>query len=288
MFNLNYFIMRKITLLFTMLIGCSLLLAQQPEVVLTDFDGQHFAGVTYSHWSYYYAADTVDNPVKDGINTSATAVYYPCHWWESYWGWIPSFQVFKPVPVDITNDNAYFYLEILIIQDTIVEADTVNFEIKFKGGADPEAYSETVKLPVTAGGENVWQAVTIPIPQDMVPTDHPQVELMISPSGSTIATYYDNFGFTNTEAGGSTGISSIIKQNDFNVTMLKNHLYIRMDQTAFVNDVQVYDITGKLMFQRNINSMEKDFSMTLDLSTGVYIVKVSSGQQVRTKKFVIF
>jgi len=269
-----------------MFIGCGVLFAQQPEVVLTDFDGAHFEGVTYSIWSYNYPSDTVDNPITDGINASAKCVFYPCHWFYSAWGWVPSFQVFKPVPVDLTNDHTYFYFEILAIQDTLSAADTLVCEIKFKGGATEEFYSAKVEIPLVAGGENVWQAVAIEIPADNLPTDHPQVELMTSPKNSETATYYDNFGFTNTEIG--TAIRTRAVRNDISVFMPDNSLHIRMDETSYIRDVQVYNINGARLFQESYNSLEKDFTVPLDLNSGIYVVKITCDKQAFTKKFVKF
>jgi len=44
--------MKKITLLFAFFLGMNTLNAQQPELVLTDFDGNTFGDLEFSYWSY--------------------------------------------------------------------------------------------------------------------------------------------------------------------------------------------------------------------------------------------
>jgi hypothetical protein len=278
--------MKKLSLLLIMFLACGVLFAQQPEVVLTDFDGAHFEGVNYVYWSYNYAPDTVANPVTDGINASVNCAFYPVHWFYSSWGWVPSFQVFKPVPPEVINDNKYFYFELLAIQDTLSTADTIAFQLKFKDGANDEAYSGMVEIPLVAGGENVWQAVAIEIPADMIPTDHTSTELMSSPKGNEIAAYYDNFGFTNTEIG--TNILRASVQHDIRTYMIGNQLNISLDESSLVRSVEVYDISGARVLQREMHSMEKDFSMALDVNAGVYIVRINAEKAFYTKKFVKF
>jgi hypothetical protein len=278
--------MKKLSLLFIMFLSCGVLFAQQPEVVLTDFDGAHFEGVDYVYWSYNYAPDSVDNPVTDGINPTANCVFYPVHWFYSSWGWVPSFQVFKPVPPDVINDSKYFYFELLAIQDTLSVADTIVCKLKFKDGANEEAYSEEVLVPLVAGGANVWQAVAIEIPADMLPTDHTSTELMTSPKGNEVAAYYDNFGFTNTEIG--TAIRRTSVQHDIRAFMTGNQLNISLDESSLVRSVEVYDISGARVLQKGMHSMGKDFSMELDVNAGIYIVRINSEKGLYTKKFVKF
>jgi hypothetical protein len=204
------------------------------------------------------------------------------HWFYSYWGWVPSFQVFKPLPPDVINDNQYFYFELLAIQDTLTVADTIVCQLKFKDGANPEAYSAEVEIPLVAGGPNVWQAVTIEVPADMLPTDHTSTELMTSPKGSTVAAYFDNFGFSNSLG---TGIQSKSVQADFNVVMLENQLHISLDESSLVRSVEIYNISGARVLQREVNAVEKDFNLSLDVNSGVYVIRINA-DRAYTKKFV--
>lgn len=276
--------MKKIALLFIMLFGCGLLFAQQPQIVLTDFEGTHLTGLTYSKWSYDYAVDTVANPVTDGINPSDSCVLFPAHWFESQWGWVPGFQNFKNLDSSLIVDHNYFYFEVLIVQDTVFTDDTISYALKFEGPGGQKETTESIEVPVWPGGENKWQAISFPYGDFLTITNPHTVCLLSGSAENVIAAYYDNFGFTNT----AVGIADRYIEPDFGVSMLDRQLRIFMDRPTYVKDIQIYDIRGSLVLTKSMNTLAKDLSIPVNLQSGVYVVRLRSNDRSYTKKFVNF
>jgi hypothetical protein len=261
--------MRKMYFLFAMFLSCSMLFAQQPEVVLEDFDGTTFPGTNLGFWSYSYAMTPVANPVTDGINSSDSCMYYPSHVWYSAWGWIGGFLAFPDLPPDLMNDNTV--------------DDIVNILLRFKGGTGSEDWVDTVQLDVVAGADNEWQAVYMEIPAEMIPTDHTQLELSCFPDLGVVGMYWDNFGLTNTLG---TGIQRNSAMPDFSAFMLEDQLHISLDEPLLVRSVEVYNISGARVFHRKMNTVENKFSLSLDVNSGVYVVRINADRGAYTKKFV--
>ena len=67
---------------------------------------------------------------------------------------------------------------------------------------------------------------------------------------------------------------------------ISDNLYINLENNSEIEYFQIYDLSGKLIYKRNINK-EKLISLETNiLNNGIYILKLSSPNYSRTKKII--
>ena len=66
---------------------------------------------------------------------------------------------------------------------------------------------------------------------------------------------------------------------------LKNNVYLRVNGHAndFINDIEIYDIAGRLVHSSNLNSTIYE----VELPTGVYMLQVVVGDTLKTQKVIV-
>ncbi len=117
------------------------------------------------------------------------------------------------------------------------------------------------------------------------------------PTNVTISVVNDCNDYTevyNFEACQPTGIEEAVAAN-FAITALAPVPAISFIDLAFMSknsetvSVQIYDVTGKLVAQQNINEVQLNNTLRLDIanySAGVYFISLSNNQYTVTDKFV--
>lgn len=273
--------MKNSTLLLALLFVCSMASSQ---LILTDFDGTTLEGIELSAWSYNSVPDTVANPVTDGINTSATSLYWDAHWFYSYWGWVAADLVIKNTPADAINDHTHYAFEYMLVQDTATVSDTVEMTLVLKGGADPDIQAETVPVYVDAGAANVWETMIIEIPPDNLPTDNTQLELFCGTKGTwPVGIYYDNFRLTTT-----VGIKDRSVSNDFKSYIDRGQVHVMMKENLYINHIDLYNITGALVQREKVDAFRTDFNFETQLESGIYIIRINTKENIYSKKIVSY
>jgi|GEM_PF-5791263 len=279
--------MKNITLIVTFLLLGVFVSAQ--DVMISDFDGTSLEGLEIGVWSYSLSADTLDNPVTDGINASANSIFFPAHYFESYWGWQGGFLCFDTKDPSIFSDYKYLQFKYLIINDDHVEGDGVKIDFKWEAGSTGDVTeSGLFEVDIDAGGPNVWAQANIEIPAAVIEGDNPKVCFINMNVGETaVDMYFDDIGVGDTEVENEpSSIQKLKSENGISVYMNANLLNIRMEETTLVKTVQVYDIKGSMIINKEYNSMEKNFSLPVNMGSGIYILKVTSDQETIARKFV--
>ncbi|MFC2129736.1 T9SS type A sorting domain-containing protein, partial [Bacteroidota bacterium] len=190
-------------------------------------------------------------------------------------------------------DYTYLTFKFLVMQDTITAGDGISTYVKYEKGGTGIADSEAVVLERTYTGaeENTWDEVFIEIPAEVKTSDYNDFCIItseVNETGVALEMYYDHFRFTMYDDPSEieAGIERLESQNGFSVYMLENMMNIRMDEPSYVNDVQVFDIKGSMVSQKALNSIEQNFSMPVDLQSGVYMLRVRTENETLTRKFV--
>lgn len=164
--------------------------------MLSDWDGQTYPGLEISKWSDDYTPDTVANMITDGINISANCLFYPAHIFDTEWGDVGGFLVFKNLAPAVFNENTHLSFKYLAMQSGLGVDETLQFAVKYEKGSDSEVTTPTTNILITAGGTDEWKEVTLEIPKSMLPTDHIQCALIVrTSSGAALDVYYDDVAF---------------------------------------------------------------------------------------------
>jgi len=67
-----------------------------------------------------------------------------------------------------------------------------------------------------------------------------------------------------------------------------NKVHIQLPETIFINTIKIYDILGKEVFIKNIQSSENNILLKPNLSEGIYIIKLNTtGKGSISKKIII-
>lgn len=297
--------MKKSTFLMAMVIACTVAFAQQPETIINDWEGNTYPNYEQNIWSNpncwcVWASDVV-NPSADGINTSANAVSYPAHNWldQTWWYYQEGMLAFKQLPTSYLQDHQYLYLEYLVGDDVTyagVASEvspvgyTIKMKLKFRGASsDADITTEVLwELPITADDLNTWKALTLEIPEAVRNSDFTILNIftgIVQEEEVEIEFYYDNIGFSNTSI--PTAIANVPVKNNFNVFMDGDICNIRMDEPTMLKSIGIYNMAGSLMYQKSLNTEARDFTIPLNLASGIYVVKLDSGSQAYTKKIIV-
>ena len=165
-----------------MIIAGTVAFAQQPEVVLDDWDGNQYDTYEFNLWSnancWCIWNATVANPSTDGINTSDSCMYYPAHNWldQTWWYYQEGMLGFKQLPTNYLQDYKYVYLEYLVGDgvsyagvDSVKSSvgDTIRMKLKFAGATTDEAFTTDVlhEIIITEDDLYVWKSVSFEIPE---------------------------------------------------------------------------------------------------------------------------
>lgn len=283
-----------------MFIASTVAFAQQPELVLDDWDGNQYPTYEFNLWSnancWCVWSWTAANPSTDGINTSDSCMYYPAHNWldQTWWYYQEGMMGFKQLPTNYLQDYKNVYFEYLIGNgvsyagvDTSKSSvgDTIRIKLKFAGASTDEAITTDVlhEVIITEDDLYVWKSVSFEIPEAVRNSDYTILNVFTGANPSKemeIEFYYDNFGLD-----GYEGVSVAMKKpNDFHVFMSENQCNIRMTEPTLLNSVQIYNVAGSLIYQKTLNSKLTDFSFPVNLESGMYIVELNADNQKFTKK----
>ena len=288
--------MKKFTIVFSFLMFA--LLAFGQEYLISDFEGNGAADRT-GVWSYSYSGDTLANPVKDGINSSANAVYAPAHYFMPSWaaGWYGTYGGFFCLRgIDPAEYENYTYLRFkqLIMQDNVTTGDSVfnSFKFEIAGGSDNDFETERlIKTEVIEGWGNEWVEHLVELPSELlIGSGLTDVCFIIrnetgefEPGVGDIDVYIDDIALAN---GPSVGFEPLDYSKGMAAYMVYDQLKIRMGADANIDAVQVFDIKGSLILNKVINMAGSEISVPLNLNAGIYVVKVKTDGQILTKKFV--
>jgi sialate O-acetylesterase len=167
------------------------------QALLTDFDGNQMSGFTITKWATY-TPEIKANPLKEGINTSANAIYFPAHDFYAYYMNLGGFLIFQNLAASNFNDYSYVTFKYLV-QDASPEADVITIQLKLEKGAEAAIYSEILTIDIPAGTVNKWEEASIALPRnaDNSTITHTQLDFMISSSlKPAIPFYLDDITFT--------------------------------------------------------------------------------------------
>ncbi len=211
--------MRNFTLNVMLILGCSVLFAQQPETLINDWDGN--AHDTYEFNQYgngncwcVWAGQDTDNPNPAGINTSAKVLSYPAHTWveTNWWSAVSGMIGFKQLPTTYLQDHKYVYLEYLIgdnvsnegVDDTTRSpvGETIQMKLQVNGASSDDGITTEVlhEFTITADDLNTWKAITLEIPEAAQNSDYTILNIWTGVDkyeNVEIEFYYDNIGLTN-------------------------------------------------------------------------------------------
>jgi myo-inositol-hexaphosphate 3-phosphohydrolase len=101
---------------------------------------------------------------------------------------------------------------------------------------------------------------------------------------------WSQYGDTCTITYGTVSATKVAHEmNDLEVTTYPNpsssHFNIQFNQTIEKADLSVYDISGKLIQNLNLNGVQ-NLEFGNDLNSGVYLVKITSDKFVKTFRLV--
>lgn len=68
---------------------------------------------------------------------------------------------------------------------------------------------------------------------------------------------------------------------------VSNRVNIKMDDNSFLENVELYNLLGKKVFTTSANALQNIEINVSNLSTGIYVVKVKSGNKIISKRLVI-
>ena len=202
----------------------------------------------------------VANPVSDAVNSSATVARSAT---DGTWQQIQYFPTYSPV----SGDKLYF-------------------SVYNPNGAGPGQIKFNVQTTELWGGNITYESGSLTgwVEYSIDITSHVGTELtqiVIMPAGdSSSAVYVDNIYF------GSTSTLSTSS-----VTQIRNRAYIsREGRIHFAKDqsntkLSVYDITGRLILEENINGKTGQKALN---HKGIYILKIQSDNGVSTQKSVYY
>jgi len=211
--------MKKITLLAVMFFTCALAFAQQPELVLDDWDGNQYPTYEFILWSnancWCIWNAKVENPNPDETNSSDSCMYYPAHNWldQTWWYYQEGMLGFKQLPTSYLQDYQYFYFEYFVGDDVSFQSevdperspvgDTIRIKLKFAGATNDEPLTTDMlhELIITEDDLNTWKAITLEIPEAVQNSDYTILNVFTGANPSEemeIEFYYDNVGLTNT------------------------------------------------------------------------------------------
>jgi len=255
------------------------------QELLSDFEGNGMSGITIANWSSpSYTPQVVTNPLKEGINTSNTVVSFPAHDFFAYGMNLPGFLIFKNVGAATFNNYPFVHFKYLI-QDNTPESDTIKIQLKLEGGTQAHIYSTWLTIPVSAGHVNKWEEVTMTLPKnaDNSPTDHTQIDFMISSNLQTAIPFYlDEITFTAT----TTGLNPLSAISRLNLYQSGNLLNVKLEKEIVIKNLEIYNITGTLVKTYKLGYRTSEISVPADMASGCYIIRVNTAGQSMSQKFI--
>lgn len=69
--------------------------------------------------------------------------------------------------------------------------------------------------------------------------------------------------------------------------IVNNHIHIHTSGSFLINEIRIYNILGKEVFIKNVQSSEKEISLKPKLSKGMYIIKVNTAERGSMSKKII-
>ena len=275
--------------------------------IIEDWDGNQYPGYEFSIWSnpncWCVWSSTVANPSTDGINSSDSCMYYPAHNWldQNWWYYQEGMMGFKKLPTSYLQDHKYVYLEYLVGDEVEYAGadtsktsvgDTIRMKLKFAGAtsAEPLTTDVLLELIITEDDLNIWKTAIFEIPEAVQNADYTIMNVFTGANPSEemeIEFYYDNVKLANEADPGTFIVSNVMEENDFSVFADGDMCSIRMNKTTMLKSAHIYNMAGSLMTQESLNYEAKEFSVPLNLHSGIYLIKLESGNDILTKKFIV-
>ncbi len=83
-------------------------------------------------------------------------------------------------------------------------------------------------------------------------------------------------------------VLSTISSNDVNIypNPVEDRLTINLESTEVIRDIIIYNSLGKIVKSQTDLNAEKDYSISLDMPSGIYLLKIETNQAIYTKQFV--
>jgi len=182
----------------------------------------------------------------------------------------------------------------LIMQDNVTTGDSVfnSFKFEIAGGSDNDFETEIlIKTEVTEGWGNEWVEHLVELPSELlIGKGLTDVCFIIrnetgewAPGVGDIDVYIDDIALAN---GPSVGFEPLDYSKGMAAYMVYDKMMIRMEADVNVDAIQVFDIKGSMLINKVMNITGSEFSIPVDLNSGVYILRVNTDEQVLTKKFI--